>query len=78
MRGNYSSSFDSTSALHSSKSRQISRCWCSADQCSAVRCSLKNSKRINLLHETNENKRGAEEGVGQLLFVLRVDATSIG
>jgi hypothetical protein len=43
-----------------------------------VRRSLKKNKNINLLHEIDENKRMEEEGGGKLLFVLRVDATSIG
>jgi hypothetical protein len=43
-----------------------------------VRCSLKKNININLLHEIDENKRMEEEGGGKLLFVLRVDATSIG
>ena len=39
--------------------------------------SLKKSKRINLQHENDENKRGAEGGGGQLQEVSLVDAISI-
>ena len=55
--GNYPSSFASTSALHCSKRRQTSRWPSSADQCSGVQL-LKKSKRINLLHESDEGQRG--------------------
>jgi hypothetical protein len=54
---NYLQSFASTSALHCSKRRQISRWPLKAQLCSAVH-PLKKNKRINLPHENDENKRG--------------------
>ena len=53
--GNYVSSFASISALHCSKRRQTSRWPKCAHQCSGVHC-LKESKRMNLPHENDENK----------------------
>lgn len=77
---NYRKSFASISALHCSKRRQISRWWWSADQCSGVRCSLKKMKKstccMKLMKLKEKSVNG--QGGGLLLFVLRVDATSIG
>jgi hypothetical protein len=53
--GNYVLSFASTSALHCSKRRVISRWPYAADQCSGVPF-LKKKKGISLLHENDENK----------------------
>jgi hypothetical protein len=53
--GNYPSPFASISALHCSKRRVISRWPFIAEQCSGVR-GLKKRKRMNLLHENDENK----------------------
>ena len=53
-RGNYSQPFASISALHWIKRRQISRWPCLADSCNGVRCL--NKKKIDLLHENDENK----------------------
>ena len=53
--GNYPTFFASISALHCSKRRQTSRWPFKADQTSGVIC-LKESKRMNLPHENNENK----------------------
>ncbi len=53
--GNYLQFFASISALHCSKRRVTSRWPSRADQCSGV-LSLKESKRMNLPHENDENK----------------------
>ncbi len=53
--GNYTLSFASISALHCSKRRHTSSWPLEADQCSGVRC-LKESKKMNLPHENDENK----------------------
>ena len=69
-------SFASISALHCSKRRQTSSWPLKADKCSGV-YRLEKSKKMNLPHENDENKRGAEGGVGQLQSVSLVDGISI-